>query len=109
MISLGQVIHLSPVDCSSVGPLVVDLVNRRSSRDLDICDPIDAQLASTSSYSFQVKRPHNKCPPVLWSPLVIARLCGSLELTTCLSFNAHNDRGLVCTELNEEGVDVEGM
>ena len=53
-ISLDQMTYLSSVDYSSFGPLVTDLVNHRSSHNLDICDLTDAQSASTSLYYFQV-------------------------------------------------------
>ena len=65
------------------------------------------QYILSRSYPGQI--PHNNCHPVLWSLSMITRLYDSLELTICPSFNAHNDGGLVCVVLDEEGANVEGM
>ena len=99
MVLLGQMTCLLFVDRSFVGSLITDLVIFRSSRDLDIHELTESQLPCH----------HKNYPPVLLPLSVIVRFHNSLELMTYPSFNAHNEGGLVCVVLDEEGADVKGM
>ena len=106
-ISLGQMTCLSSLDHSSVGLLITDLAAFRSSNDLTNEQSHYHSISLHIIISFPGHRPHNNCPPVLWSVLVIIGLYDSLVLTACPPFDVHNGGDLGCVVLNAKVANVE--